>query len=111
MAIRTPMTILILAAATVPAFASGTVHSATTEMGYTVHPDHAQPGKSRSEVLAEIEQSRKDGTWNFHRVGAPLPVKSAGPALTREQVLAELERAQKHPSWAVRRAGGSVTMP
>lgn len=111
MLIRTPMAVLVLAVASVPAFASGTIHPTTTEMGYTVHADHAQAGKSRSEVLAEIEQSKKDGTWNFLRVGAPLPVKSSAPALTREQVLADLERAQKHPSWAARRAGAAVTMP
>ncbi|MDP3857749.1 MAG: DUF4148 domain-containing protein [Stagnimonas sp.] len=111
MLIRTPMAVLVLAMASVPAFASGTIHSATTEMGYTVHPNHAQAGKSRSEVLAEIEQSKKDGSWNFHRLGVPLPVKSSTPALTREQVLAELERAQKHPTWAARRVGAAVTMP
>lgn len=111
MLIRTPMAVLVLAMASVPAFASGTSHSATTEMGYTVHTAHAQAGKSRSEVLAEIEQSKKDGTWNFHRLGMPLPGKSSTPALTREQVLAELERAQKHPTWAARRAGAAVTMP
>lgn len=111
MLIRTPMTVLVLAMASVPAFASGTIHSATTEMGYTAHPDPAQAGKSRSVVVAEIEQSQKDGTWSFQGVGAPLPVKSSTPALTREQVLVELERAQKHPTWAARRVGAAVTMP
>lgn len=94
-----------------PAFASGVIHHANTEMGYTLHPDHAQAGKSRAEVTAEIDQARKDGTWTVLRVGGALPAKSSAPGLTREQVLADLERAQQHPSWSARRAGAPVTMP
>lgn len=101
---------LFLATASVPALASSVIHSANNEMGYSSHPEHAQAGKTRIEVIAEMDQSKKDGTWAFHRVGAPLPVK-AGPALTREQVLADLERAQKHPTWSIRKVGGAVTMP
>lgn len=111
MPMRTPMAVLVLAMASVPAFASSTIHSASTEIGYTVHPDHAQAGKLRSEVLAEIEQSKKEGTWNFHRIGAPLPVKSSAPPLTREQVEVELERAQKDPTWAAGSVGAAVTVP
>ena len=107
MSVRVFTVTLFLAAA--PAFASSVIHSANTEMGYTVHPEHAQPGKSTSEVTAEMEQSKKDGTWKFHRVGAQVPVKIG--ALTREQVLADLERAQKHPTWSARSRGASVTMP
>lgn len=84
-----------------PAFASGVIHSANTEMGYTTHPDHAQPGKTRAEVLTEMEQAKKDGTWEFHRSGVPLPAK-AGTPLTRAQVEADLLRAQQHPSWSAR---------
>lgn len=109
MSIRAITATLFLAAAA-PAFAGSVVHSANTEMGYTAHPEHAQPGKSRSDVIAEMEQSKKDGSWAFHRFGAPVPVKG-GALLTRDQVLAELDRAQKHPSWSARRVGASVTMP
>ncbi len=101
----------VFAASAAPALASGVIHSTNNEMGYTSHPEHAQPGKTRNEVLAEIERSRKDGSWNYLRVGAPLPAKSAGQPLTREQVLAELKRAQNHPNWSVRRVGGAVSMP
>lgn len=102
--------VVVLAALAAPAFASSVIHAANTEMGYTTHPDHAQSSRSRAEVVAEIEQSRKDGTWNFYRVGAPVPTKNAAP-LTREQVLADLKRAQAHPSWAARRVGAPVSAP
>lgn len=92
-----------------PAFAGSVIHSANSELGYTVHPDHAQPGKSSAEVLAEIEQAKKDGTWQYHRLGVPLPVK-AGTPLTRAQVEADLVRAQRHPSWTARRAGAPVAL-
>lgn len=110
MKIRPLFATMFLAAIAAPALASSVIHSANTEMGYTTHAEHAQAGKSRNEVIAEMDQSKKDGTWAFHRLGAPVPVKT-GPALSRQQVLAELDRAQKHPSWSVRRVGGAVTMP
>lgn len=111
MVVRSLIATVVIAACATPALASSVIHSANSEMGYTSHPDHAQSGKSRSEVLAEIDQSRKDGSWAYHRLGAPLPAKSAGQPLTREQVLADLERARNHPSWSVRRVGGAVSMP
>lgn len=100
-----------LAAATLaaPAFASGVIHPNTTEMGYTVHPDHAAEGKTRAQVVAELQAARKDSSWQSLRVGAPLPPKADQPR-TRAEVEAELMRAQQHPSWAARRVGAPVTM-
>lgn len=92
-----------------PALATGLIHSANTEIGYTTHPDHAQPEMARAEVLAEIGRAKTDGTWQYHRIGVPLPVK-AGTPLTRAQVEAELLRAQKHPSWSARRVGAPAVM-
>lgn len=92
----------------VPAFASNVIHSATTEMGYTVHPEHAQPGKSRAEVLAEMDRAKANGSWAFLRVGAPVPAQVG--TLTRQDVLADLARAQKHPTWSARRVGAPVSM-
>jgi len=106
MTVRTFLTALSLAAVVGPAMASSAIHPASTEMGYTEHPEHAQPGKSRDQVLAEMEQSKKDGLWQYHRFGAPVPVK--GKAVTRDEVLADLERSQRHPSWALRRVGAPV---
>jgi len=106
MKIRTAFAALSFVAFAGPALASSVIHPAATEMGYTLHPEHAKPGKSRDQVMAEMEQSKKDGSWQYHRVGAPLPVK--GNSLSREEVLADLERAQKHPSWAARRVGAPV---
>lgn len=106
MTVRTFLTALSLAAVAAPALASSVIHPASTEMGYTTHPEHAQAGKSRDQVLAEMEQSKKDGLWQFHRFGAPVPVK--GKAATRDEVLADLERSQKHPSWSLRRVGTPV---
>lgn len=111
MVVRSLIATVLVAATAVPALASSVIHSANNEMGYTTHPEHAQSGRSRNDVLAEIEQSRKDGSWAYHRLGAPVPVKSSAQPLTREQVLADLERARNHPSWSVRRVGGAVSMP
>ena len=99
----------IFASLSATALANGPIHSTNSEMGYTTHPDHANSGKSRAEALAEIEQARKDGTWQYHRIGAPLPMK-AGTPLTREQVEADLLRTQQHPTWNARRVGAPVTM-
>ncbi len=71
-----------------------------------MHPEHAQAGKSRDQVLAVIDQSKKDGLWQYHRFGAPVPVK--GKAAARDEVLADLERSQKHPTGALRRVGAPV---
>lgn len=99
----------IAACITAPAMANGTIHSATTEMGYTVHPEHAQPGKTREEVRAELDAARNSPAWASMRVGVtPTPFRST---LTREQVEADLLRAQQHPSWSARRVGAPVTMP
>lgn len=106
MTVRTFLTALSLAAVAGSAMASSEIHPASTEMGYTTHPEHAQAGKSRDQVLAEMEQSKKDGLWQYHRFGAPVPVK--GKAATRDEVLADLDRSQKHPSWALRRVGAPV---
>lgn len=58
--------------------------------GFTYHPDHATNGKSRPEVLAEIEAARKDRTLAVIQRGAPLPIKHAGPTKTRQQVSDEM---------------------
>ena len=100
---------LSLAALASPAFATEVIHNATNEMGYTVHPDHAKAGKSRAEVLAELDAAKKQSSWSLMRLGAPLPM-TGGTPLTREQVEADLLRAQKHPSWSARRVGAPVTM-
>lgn len=107
--VTTILSATMFASLAAPAIANGVIHSANTEMGYTTHPDHAAAGKSRAEVLAEIDDAKKNGTWQYLRLGAPVPVR-AGTALTREQVEADLLRAQKHPSWSARRVGAPVTM-
>lgn len=106
MTFRTVVATLSFIAISGSAMASSVIHPAPTEMGYITHPEHAQPGKSRDQVIAEMEQSQKDGLWQYHRFGAPVPVK--GKAVTREEVLADLDRSQKHPSWAARRVGAPV---
>ena len=108
MSCRTIASAAVLAAATAPAFASGVVHPDTSEMGYTVHPAHAQPGKSRAEVLAELDSARSQPSWAALRVGTtPTTFTSR---LTRQQGEAELLSAQKHPSWSARRVGAPVSM-
>jgi hypothetical protein len=70
--------------------ATSIYHAASSEAGYTYHPDHATNGKSRAEVLAELEAARKDGTLALIQRGAPLPIKNGGPANTRQQVIDEM---------------------
>ncbi|MGV8822747.1 DUF4148 domain-containing protein [Methylibium petroleiphilum] len=65
-------------------------HATSGDPGFTYHPDHVTNGKSRAEVLAELEAARKDGTLKLIQRGLPVPVKSAGPAKTRQQVIDEM---------------------
>ena len=61
-----------------------------------------------SEVLAEMDRAKANGSWAFLRVGAPVPAQVG--TLTRQDVLADLPRAQKHPTWSARRVGAPVSM-
>ncbi len=70
--------------------AASIYHAAGGEAGFTYHPDHATNGKSRAEVLGELEAARKDGTLVLIQRGAPLPVKNSGPAKSRQQVVDEM---------------------
>ena len=67
--------------------ATAIYHAASGEAGFTYHPDHATNGRSRAEVLGELEAARKDGTLALIQRGAPLPIKNAGPARTRQKVI------------------------
>ncbi|MCI5069068.1 DUF4148 domain-containing protein [Acidovorax sp.] len=107
MTVRTLFSAVALTLIAGPVLASGVIHSANTEMGYTSHPEHAAASKSRDQVNAEMEQSKKDGLWQYHRFGSPVPVK--GAVLTRAEVVADLERAQRHSSWAQLRVGAPVS--
>ncbi|WOI44430.1 DUF4148 domain-containing protein [Acidovorax sp. BLS4] len=98
---RSPAVFLFAAmsAAWVPlsASAASTLHSAPTEAGYTVHPQHATQAKSRAQVLSELANARTDGTLVAMQWGLEVPRKEANApsALTREQVRLEAERAAK----------------
>lgn len=85
-------TITVISTLALPGLSQATsvYHAASGEAGFTYHPDHAVNGKSRAEVLAELEAARKDGTLALMQRGAPLPIKSAGPAKTRQEVIAEM---------------------
>lgn len=85
-------TVTTVAALVLPGLSQATsiYHPASGEVGFTYHPDHAKGGKSRAEVLAELEAARKDGTLALMQRGAPLPIKQTGPAKTRQQVIAEM---------------------
>ena len=108
MKVRTVVATLSLAVLAVPAFASGVIHSANSEMGYTTHPDHATPGLTRAQVLAELQSAQKAPNWPLVRLGeTPTRFESK---LTRAEVEADLLRAQKHPTWTARRAGAPVSM-
>ncbi|MBN9206146.1 DUF4148 domain-containing protein [Methylibium petroleiphilum] len=85
-------TVAAVSAIALPGLSQATsiYHAASGEAGFTFHPDHATNGKSRAEVLAELEAARKDGTLALIQRGAPLPIKQAGPAKTRQQVIDEM---------------------
>ncbi|TFZ04596.1 DUF4148 domain-containing protein [Ramlibacter rhizophilus] len=95
-------------AAAAPAFAGQVIHGANTEMGYTVHPDHASQGLTREQVRAELMAAKAHPSWAQLRVGAsPTSFQSK---LSRAEVEAELLRAQMHPTWNARRVGAPVSM-
>lgn len=73
------------------ATASSVYHPAGGEVGFTTHPEHLQASsqRQRSEVLAEVEAARQDGTLALLSRGIALPYKATGPARTREQVRGE----------------------
>ena len=85
--------------------ANSLYHAAGGEAGFTYHPDHAENGKSRAEVRAELEVARKDGSLAFLQRGAPVPVKHVGPSKTRQQVIDEV----RNESPEERRARGALT--
>lgn len=70
--------------------ATSIYHPAGGEVGFSYHPDHATNGKSRAEVIAELDAARKDGTLALMQRGAPVPIKIAGTAKTRQQVIDEM---------------------
>lgn len=105
----TLMVTALFSAVAAPAFANGLIHNANTEIGYTTHPEHAQAGKSRAEVVADLEQARSGPNWQSYRVGVGSAGR-AGTPLTRAEVEAQLLRAQKHPTWSARRVGAPVSM-
>lgn len=86
------VTVAAISALALPTLSQATsiYHAAGGEAGFTYHPDHATNGKARTEVLAELETARKDGTLALIQRGAPLPIKNAGPAKTRQQVIDEM---------------------
>ena len=54
-------TATVIASIALPGLAQATslYHAASGEAGFTHHPDHAKNGKTRAEVLAELESRVK----------------------------------------------------
>lgn len=72
------------------ASASSTLHSAPTEKGYTVVPEHAQTGKSRAQVQAETTEALgKRGPNAFRSSNYPPSPASSPSGKTRQQVIDE----------------------
>ena len=82
----------VMSALALPGLSQATTvyHASGGEVSFTYHPDHAKGGKSRAEVLAELEAARKDGTLAMSQRIAPIPVQFAGTAKTRQQVVDEM---------------------
>lgn len=85
-------TVAITASIALPGLSQATslYHAANSEAGFTYHPDHAKNGKTRAEVLIELDAARKDGTLVLMQRNAPLPIKSTGPGKTRQEVIDEM---------------------
>lgn len=75
--------------------ATSTYHDASGEAGFTYHPDHAPKGKTRAEVVAEVEAAQKNGTLALMQRGIFPAVKDGTRAKSRADVVAEVEAAQK----------------
>jgi len=103
-------TITVISTLALPGLSQATsvYHAASGEAGFSYHPDHAVNGKSRAEVLAELEAARKDGTLALIQRGAPLPIKNAGPAKSRQQVIDEMrsESPEQHRARMELTSGG-----
>lgn len=52
------------------------------------------PGKTRAEVMRELDQARKDGLMDFADHEYPI-VRAAGQSKTRAEVRQELEQARE----------------
>ncbi|MCR5864579.1 DUF4148 domain-containing protein [Aquincola sp. J276] len=85
-------TVAVITAVALPGLSQATslYHAADGEAGFTYHPDHAKNGKTRAEVLAELDAARKDGTLAQMQRNAPVTVRSTGPGKTRQEVLNEM---------------------
>lgn len=85
-------TVAVICTFSLPGLSQATsiYHAAGGEVGFTYHPDHATSGRSRADVLAELDAARRDGTLALIQRGAPLPIKLAGPPKTRQQVIDEM---------------------
>jgi hypothetical protein len=61
--------------------------------------DHIKSTKSRAEVIAEMEQARKDGTLQVGNGSSypPAPAMASGSGKTRAQVQAEAAQANQSP--------------
>lgn len=70
--------------------ASSLYHPAGGE-GFTMHSDHVKSSKSRSEVLQEVEDARKNGLLERYQRGTPVQAKMDGLGKTRDQVLQEMQ--------------------
>lgn len=89
MASSTTYRVLLAACLSMPALASAASawHPANNEAGFTYHPTHEQPGKSRADVQAEIEAARKDGTLALYQRTAPIPIRDNSKPRTRAEVV------------------------
>lgn len=85
-----PLAAAVALAVPLMAQATSVWHPAANEAGGTAHPDHAATPKTRAQVQAEIEASRKDGTLETLRRGVPLTPKSSAAPKSRQQVIDEM---------------------
>lgn len=77
------------------ASAAGPYHPAPTEAGVTYHPDHAGSGKTRSQVLAELDTASKQRAWTSASRGAPWPPTNTGIGKARDEVHGETLQAMR----------------
>ncbi len=82
---------VLLAVGTAPAIASGVMHDNNGELGYSVEPNHTPAGKTRAQVLQELDAAKSDRRSPYYRFQytMPQPPVTAAPGKTRAEILRE----------------------
>lgn len=85
---------LIVASAPLAAQAESVWHPSYGEESFLYMPEHFKSSKSRSEVAAEVDAARRDGTLLRMFTYQPAPRSTPAVTKTRGEVAAEVDAAR-----------------